>query len=95
MLVDSEKVHHFEDLGYRHDWYYQCPANAPGGQLLESKLLGDDRTFDQERAGGIGCRCECDGSSTRNYGTYCLKKLRQPNTTKRLSAWEWLWSNWW
>lgn len=94
MLLDSDKVHHFEDFGYRHDWYFQCPANAPGGQLRESKLIPDS-IYDLERPGGIGCRCECDGTRTRNYGSYCLKKLKSPNTTKRLSTWEWLWSNWW
>jgi mannosyltransferase len=95
MLLPPEKVHHFEDIGYRHDWYYQCPANAPGGQLLESAALGEDRTFDQERPGGIGCRCECDGSRTRNYPTFCQKKLRQPSTAKVVSQWEWIWSRWW
>lgn len=93
MLLDSDQVHHFEDFGYRHDWFYQCPANAPGGQLEDSKLLGKG-SWDQERPGGIGCRCECDGSRTRNYGSWCLNKLKQPNTTRRLSPLQWLIS-WW
>ena len=92
MLLESEKVHHFEDFGYRHDWYYKCPANAPGGQLPQSKLLGENHSLQPERPGGIGCRCECDGSRTRNIGGYCVNKLKQPNTAKRLSAWEWFMS---
>ncbi|KAK0617284.1 nucleotide-diphospho-sugar transferase [Immersiella caudata] len=95
MLLESEKVHHFEDFGYRHDWYYQCPANAPGGQLPGSEALRENQSLEPERAGGIGCRCECDGSRTRNYGGYCLNKLKQPNTSKRLSAWQWFLSWYW
>ncbi|KAK3692320.1 nucleotide-diphospho-sugar transferase [Podospora appendiculata] len=88
MLLNSDQVHHFEDFGYRHDWFFQCPANAPGGQLLESKALGDF-PFNKERQGGIGCRCECDGAQTRNYASYCLNKLKQPNTSKRLGPIGW------
>ncbi|KAK3384400.1 nucleotide-diphospho-sugar transferase [Lasiosphaeria ovina] len=100
MLVPSERVHHFEDLGYRHDWYYQCPANAPGGQLPASEVLnaggnGDPSNWSPARPGGIGCRCECDGSKTRNYATYCLHRLRQPNTTQRLGLFGWLYSWFW
>ncbi|KAK3342823.1 nucleotide-diphospho-sugar transferase [Neurospora tetraspora] len=82
-LLPSHKVHHFEDFGYRHDWYYQCPANAPNGQLLESKLLPVG-PYSPEREGGIGCRCECDGSRTRNFAGYCTNKLKEPNTARRL-----------
>jgi len=86
MLLGEEKVHHFEDLGYRHDYWYQCPANAPGGQLLESKALNSP--FDSERDDGIGCRCECDGSKTRNWPGYCLAKLKAPTVTKQMSLWK-------
>lgn len=82
MLVDPRKVHHFEDFGYRHDLLYQCPANAPGGQLPDSSLLGSG-TWAPEMDNGIGCRCECDGRTTRNHPGYCLNKLKQPTTIKR------------
>lgn len=82
MLVDPRKVHHFEDFGYRHDHLYQCPANAPGGQLPESQLLGSG-TWSPELDNGIGCRCECDGRQSSNYGGYCVNKLKQPTTVKR------------
>ncbi|KAI1660028.1 glycosyltransferase family 15 protein [Daldinia decipiens] len=82
MLADPRKVHHFEDFGYRHALLYQCPANAPGGQLPESQLLGSG-TWAAEEDNGIGCRCECPGPSPRNYGSYCLNKLKQPTTIKR------------
>lgn len=87
MLLDSHKVHHFEDIGYRHDWYFQCPANAPGGQLLQSEVLGGP-AFEvrEEREDGIGCRCECDGSRTRNHASYCLNRLTQPNKRDRKSV---------
>lgn len=94
MLVEPRRVHHFEDFGYRHDWFFQCPANAPGGQLPESRTLGD-HPWAPEREGGIGCRCECDGRKIRNHPSYCLNKLKQPNTAKRLGIiggiYSWFW----
>ncbi|KAK4665984.1 hypothetical protein QC763_407840 [Podospora pseudopauciseta] len=95
MLLDSHKVHHFEDIGYRHDWYFQCPANAPGGQLLQSEVLGA-AAFEvrEEREDGIGCRCECDGSRTRNHASYCLNRLTQPNKSRRLGTLGWV-RSWW
>jgi len=89
MLLEPHKVHHFEDIGYRHDWFYQCPANAPGGQLKESAALEDLSKYAPEREGGIGCRCDCDGSKTRNYASYCLAKLKQPNSAKIMSNLDW------
>ncbi|KAK9771360.1 putative Glycolipid 2-alpha-mannosyltransferase [Seiridium cardinale] len=83
MFVDPKKVHHFEDFGYRHDLLYQCPANAPGGQLPESTILGNETSWAPEIEGGIGCRCQCDGQTTRNHPGYCLNKLKQPNTMQR------------
>ncbi|KAK0742355.1 nucleotide-diphospho-sugar transferase [Apiosordaria backusii] len=95
MLLDSHKVHHFEDIGYRHDWYYQCPANAPGGQLLQSEVLGEPAfTVAEEMKDGIGCRCECDGSRTRNHASYCLNRLTQPNKGRRLGVYAWA-RSWW
>ena len=82
MLVDPRKVHHFEDFGYTHDTLYQCPANAPGGQLPQSELLGTAE-WAPELEHGIGCRCECDGSRRRNHPSYCINKLKQPNTRNR------------
>ncbi|ETS88161.1 hypothetical protein PFICI_01989 [Pestalotiopsis fici W106-1] len=88
MFVDPRRVHHFEDFGYRHDLLYQCPANAPGGQLPESTLLGKEMTWAPEIEGGIGCRCQCDGRKTRNHPGYCLNKLKQPDGLKR-PFWTW------
>lgn len=34
--MGSERVHHFSDFAYRHDSFQQCPANAPGLQLVNS-----------------------------------------------------------
>ncbi|KAI3325206.1 glycosyltransferase family 15 protein [Xylariaceae sp. AK1471] len=89
MLAEPHQVHHFADIGYRHDWYYQCPANAPGGQLPESKMLNRvEETWAPEIDGGVGCRCDCDGRTNRNTASYCHNKLRAPNTIKRP------WSTW-
>ncbi|KAG7123345.1 Glycolipid 2-alpha-mannosyltransferase 2 like protein [Verticillium longisporum] len=53
MLLEPSQVHHFEDIGYRHGEFHQCPDNAPGGQLLSSETLnGMKGTVEKE--GGIG-----------------------------------------
>ncbi|EJT81523.1 hypothetical protein GGTG_01501 [Gaeumannomyces tritici R3-111a-1] len=84
MLLDSAQVHHFADIGYRHDSLYQCPANAAGGQLQGNRALGDDDKWAPEAEGGVGCRCECDGRArSRNHPGYCLNKLKAPNTRSR------------
>ncbi|KAI1499616.1 glycolipid 2-alpha-mannosyltransferase [Biscogniauxia marginata] len=89
MLAKPEQVHHFADFGYRHDWYYQCPANAPGGQLHESGTLNAvQESWAPEIQGGVGCRCECDGRTNRNHASYCLHKMKAPNTISRP------WSTW-
>ncbi|KAI1809255.1 glycolipid 2-alpha-mannosyltransferase [Poronia punctata] len=89
MLAEPHQVHHFSDIGYRHDWYYQCPANTPGGQLPESKTLNlVNETWAPEIPGGVGCRCECDGRSNRNTASYCHHRLRAPVSVSRpWSAW--------
>ncbi|KAI1279064.1 glycolipid 2-alpha-mannosyltransferase [Xylaria sp. FL0933] len=84
MLADPQQVHHFSDIGYRHAKLYQCPANAPDdGQLPASSSLADNKPWSPEIAGGVGCRCECDGKKSRNYRSYCLDRLKQPNTPKK------------
>ncbi|KAI0482729.1 glycolipid 2-alpha-mannosyltransferase [Xylariaceae sp. FL0804] len=93
MLLEPRKVHHFSDFGYRHDTLFQCPGNAPGGQLPASPLLGnftpaetdfDDRDrYSPEMDEGLGCRCSCDGRTTQNYGPYCVQKLKQPTSINR------------
>ncbi|KAI1809404.1 glycosyltransferase family 15 protein [Poronia punctata] len=83
MLADPQKVHHFSDIGYRHAKLFECPGNAPGGQLSSSSLLAGNKPWTAEVPGGIGCRCECDGTERRNYGSYCLDRLKQPTTAKK------------
>ena len=88
MYAKPSQVHHFEDIGYRHDHLYQCPANAPGAaQLPGSAVLArgsPDPTWAPEEPGGIGCRCECSRrKGTRNHPEYCLDRLKQPNTPRR------------
>ncbi|KAI1080782.1 glycolipid 2-alpha-mannosyltransferase [Whalleya microplaca] len=90
MLAQPHQVHHFADIGYRHDWYYQCPANAPGAaQLPESAALHEAQpAWAPEVPGGVGCRCDCDGRTNRNHAAYCLHKMKAPNTASRpWSAW--------
>lgn len=93
MLLDPSKVHHFDDIGYRHDNIWQCPANAPGEQLPGSQALGDDE-WKAEQEGGIGCRCECDGRrQRRNNQDVCLNRMTAPNTPGGQPLMPW--SSWW
>lgn len=79
MLLDPSQVHYFEDIGYRHDNLFQCPANKLGAQLLESEAIGS-HPFKPEVEGGTGCRCECDGAKRRrNHQSVCLDKLTAAN----------------
>lgn len=93
MLLDPQQVHHFKDFGYRHGSFYQCPANALGGQLPESEVLGKallpEGNFESE--GGIGCRCQCDRRphGERNFSRYCSSRLNQPNSRQR-TWFQWL-----
>lgn len=86
MLLSPQQVHHFDDFGYQHGPFYQCPANSLGGQLTESELLGKATLPEgnPEIEGGIGCRCRCDRRpfGTRNTSNYCMR-LKQPNTRDR------------
>ncbi|KAI0019605.1 glycolipid 2-alpha-mannosyltransferase [Xylariomycetidae sp. FL0641] len=89
MLAEPHQIHHFADIGYRHDWYYQCPANAPGGQLPNSLTLNKVKdSWAGELPGGVGCRCDCDGRKNRNTASYCSNKLKAPYTYDRP------WSTW-
>lgn len=69
MLVGPERVHHFSDFAYRHNSFQQCPANAPGLQLvnsssslsssalsdgLDSALFTKKRTAEVEVGDGMG-----------------------------------------
>ncbi|KAI1323249.1 glycolipid 2-alpha-mannosyltransferase [Xylariaceae sp. FL0255] len=83
MLADPSQVHHFEDIGYRHAKLYQCPANAPDGQLPDSSLLGDLKLYSDPIDDGIGCRCSCNGKKTMNFRSYCVDRLKEPVTPKR------------
>lgn len=87
MLLDPQQVHHFEDFGYRHGRFYQCPANAPGGQLPDSGVLGEASLpeSNSEHESGIGCRCQCDhrSSGEHNFPNYCSARLKQPNSRQR------------
>lgn len=87
MLLQPSQVHHFDDIGYRHGTFYQCPANAPGGQLPESKALGIATSIkgNPEEPGGVGCRCQCDRrpAGVRNYSGYCFDRLEQPSNSER------------
>ena len=84
MLADPRAIHHFADFAYRHDYYYQCPANAPDGQLPTSSTLNAaEPNWALEQQGGIGCRCDCDSHTPSNVGSYCLNKLREPISKKR------------
>ncbi|KAM7186032.1 family 15 putative glycosyltransferase [Naviculisporaceae sp. PSN 640] len=96
MLLDAEKIHYFQDIGYRHDWFSTCPANAPGEkQLPLSRALELNKPWAPEGRpddpDAIGCRCECEagekGTKLVGYPSYCTRRLTMPNKARRGSWW--------
>ena len=75
LFLEPDQLHYFSDFGYYHKPFFNCPANAAGGQLLQSQTLGH-KAFQPEEEGGIGCRCECDSKAFSNQPV-CLNKIRQ------------------
>jgi len=90
LLLPPEKLHHFADFGYLHEPFYQCPGNAPNGQLRHSKELGlwEEGNYSEEMEGSIGCRCLCKEERRRNLSGYCLEKLQAPAAARRMSWWD-------
>jgi mannosyltransferase len=77
MLLQPGQLHHFSDIGYQHDPFFQCPGNAPGGQLTDSNIFGQG-SWSPELPGSIGCRCECFDNRRRNNRGICLNSLQAP-----------------
>jgi mannosyltransferase len=84
LLLPPERVHHFSDFGYLHDPFFQCPGNAPGGQLTNNTALGSS-SWSTERPEGIGCRCDCASDQRRNNRAICLSALQEPMALHRPS----------
>ncbi|KAK0707313.1 glycosyltransferase family 15 protein [Lasiosphaeris hirsuta] len=83
----SKKLHHFADIGYYHEPFFQCPGNAPGGQLLNVTALGDSAQSSPESPGAIGCRCQCPDGRRRNNRGVCLNALQAPAAFHRPGWW--------
>jgi mannosyltransferase len=87
MLLPPDRLHHFSDIGYHHEPFFQCPGNAPGGQLPGNKALGNGE-WSSESPGAIGCRCQCPDLRRRNNRGICLAALQAPAAFHRPSWWE-------
>jgi mannosyltransferase len=93
LLLAPEQLHHFSDFGYYHEPFFQCPGNAPGGQLPGNEALdtGRDKGWAKESEGAIGCRCQCggdDGTWRRNIRGICLNRMQRGAAAKRVSWWD-------
>lgn len=87
MLLPPSGLHHFADFGYHHEPFFQCPGNAPGGQLRGNEALGDG-TWSTESAGAIGCRCKCIDQRRRNNRGICLNTMQAPAAFHRPTWWD-------
>ncbi|KAK0617597.1 glycosyltransferase family 15 protein [Immersiella caudata] len=85
MLLGPDQVHHFADIGYWHEPFFQCPGNAPGGQQLDLAALGDNSRSSPESEGAIGCRCQCPDDRRRNNRGICLNTMQAPAAFHRPS----------
>ena len=98
LLLPPGKLHHFSDFGYHHEPFFQCPGNAPGGQLHGNEALNDiGETGDgpglgkgllAESEGAIGCRCRCADGRRRNNRGICLERMQRPEAFHRTSWWD-------
>ncbi|KAH6848154.1 glycosyltransferase family 15 protein [Chaetomium sp. MPI-CAGE-AT-0009] len=92
LLLAPGELHHFSDLGYHHEPFFQCPGNAPGeGQLPGNEALaegGRDPGWSEESEGAIGCRCRCPDRRRRNNRAICLERMGRPAAAKRTSWWD-------
>jgi mannosyltransferase len=89
LLLPPGKLHHFSDFGYQHAPFFQCPGNAPGGQLPENDALetGRDGGWSAESEGAIGCRCKCPDKRRRNNRGICLDTMQAPAAHHRTGWW--------
>lgn len=83
LLLPPEKLHHFSDVGYRHEPFFQCPGNAPGGQLNKIADVFGKGKYSPEISGRIGCRCECPDGRKRRHKGVCLAALQSPAASHR------------
>jgi len=96
MLLKPEQLHHFQDIGYYHAPWRVCPANARGKQLSDSAVLRTQK-WEEEREGGVGCRCECEAG--RNFQSVCFNNLQKathpkPWRNERESRQDGVWFQW-
>jgi mannosyltransferase len=87
LLLPPGKLHHFSDFGYHHEPFFQCPGNAPGGQLVGNEALGKGE-YSAESEGAIGCRCQCIDERRRNNRGICLDTMQAPAARSRVGWWE-------
>jgi len=77
LFLKPTEIHYFQDLGYGHRPFLQCPGNALGGQMPGEAILGD-QPWTEEVPGALGCRCQCDPTDVRGkVPPYCVSTLRQ------------------
>ncbi|KAI5969591.1 omh4 [Candida margitis] len=91
MFLDLNEVHYFRDIGYRHEIFVHCPANAPEHQLeyvanpnYVAFTAGDGDTTqervispDKPRYNGVGCRCKCPQEYDDIENTECMKRWQK------------------
>jgi mannosyltransferase len=88
LLLPPGKLHHFSDFGYHHEPFWQCPGNAPGGQLPGNEALLGNGEWSAESEGAVGCRCRCPDQRRRNNRGICLDTMQAPAAFHRTGWWE-------
>ncbi|KAB8342829.1 hypothetical protein FH972_022427 [Carpinus fangiana] len=90
LLLEPAQLHFFEDLGYTHGPFQNCPENAKGAQREGARELAahDGWNVASESEVGVGCRCRCRPETVQNKPT-CLNRLRRgvERAGRPLSAW--------
>nr|WOG36206.1 uncharacterized protein [Candida metapsilosis] len=87
MFLDLNEIHYFRDIGYRHEIFAHCPANAPEHQLkyeanpnflaFSSDSQGDVIYPDKPRYNGVGCRCKCPTTIKDIEDGDCMRRWQE------------------
>ncbi|KAH6621526.1 glycosyltransferase family 15 protein [Chaetomium sp. MPI-SDFR-AT-0129] len=93
LLLKPHELHHFSDIGYHHEPFFQCPGNAPGdaqlpgNEALAAAAVGS-AGWSPETDGAIGCRCQCLDRRKRNNRAICLERMGRPAAYHRPGWWD-------
>lgn len=77
MMLSSNEIHYFRDIGYKHSTLGHCPNNAPiSSRQSKVELIQQSFHIDPPSKNGVGCNCKCPPrlEKIENSGGSCIKR---------------------